>query len=179
MLQISTSRFINRLNHHDLMACELSNKACRHLNTERFFAIVSRLGDGALWYGLIISLPLIYGMGAIPASLVMILVGLGGLCCYKWLKAGTTRPRPYTVSEQIRLGTAPLDQFSFPSGHTLHAVGFTLVSCNQYPELGWVLIPFAGLIATSRIVLGLHYPSDVLAGAALGALFGLLGLTLI
>lgn len=179
MLHINTSTLIDRLHHHDLMACELSNKVCRYRSTERIFALISRLGDGVLWYGLIISLPLIYGMEAISVSLIMILVGLGGLGCYKWLKAGTTRPRPYTVSEHIRLGTAPLDQFSFPSGHTLHAVGFTLVSCDQYPELSWLLIPFASLIAISRIVLGLHYPSDVLAGAVLGLLFGLLGITLL
>lgn len=179
MLHLNTSTLINRLSHHDLMACEISNKVCKYRYSERFFAFISRLGDGVFWYLLILSLPVIYGMEAIPVSLIMVLVGLAGLACYKWLKAGTTRPRPYTVSAQIRLGTAPLDQFSFPSGHTLHAVGFTIVTCDQYPEMGWLLIPFAGLIAISRIVLGLHYPSDVMAGAGLGVLFALLGLSLL
>lgn len=179
MLQIKTSTFIGRLYHHDLAACEISNRVCHYQHTEKFFALVSKLGDGPLWYALILILPLLYGSEAITTSLTMILVGLGGLACYKWLKAGTTRPRPYTVSQHIRLGTAPLDQFSFPSGHTLHAVGFTLVSCYQFPELGWLLIPFASLVAISRVVLGLHYPSDVLAGASLGALFALLGISLL
>ena len=64
---------------------------------------------------------------------------------------------------------APLDAFSFPSGHTLHAVAFTLVALNYYPALAPTLVAFTLLTAGSRVVLGLHYPSDVLAGAALGA----------
>ena len=64
----------------------------------------------------------------------------------------------------------PLDEFSFPSGHTFHALSFTIIACSYIPELCWVLIPFAILVALSRIILGLHYPSDVLAGAILGTL---------
>jgi undecaprenyl-diphosphatase len=69
----------------------------------------------------------------------------------------------------IRAGTPPLDRYSFPSGHTLHAVSFTAIATAHFPELGWVLVPFTVLVAASRVVLGLHYPSDVLAGAAIGA----------
>lgn len=175
MPHLKASTMIDRLYHHDLAACELSNRICQLQYIERFFALVSRLGDGVLWYTLMIVLPIIYGIEALRVSVIMAVVGLAGLACYKWLKAGTTRPRPYTVSQRIQLGTAPLDQFSFPSGHTLHAVGFTLVACSQYPELGWVLVPFTVLVAMSRVILGLHYPSDVLAGATLGAVFALLG----
>jgi membrane-associated phospholipid phosphatase len=65
---------------------------------------------------------------------------------------------------------APLDEFSFPSGHTLHAVSFTIVALAYYPWLAPLLVPFTAGVALSRVVLGLHYPSDVLAatGIALG-----------
>jgi undecaprenyl-diphosphatase len=49
-------------------------------------------------------------------------------------------------------------------------VAFSIVAIAFYPVLAWVLVPFTLLVAASRVVLGLHYPSDVLAGAALGAL---------
>jgi hypothetical protein len=62
----------------------------------------------------------------------------------------------------------PLDQFSFPSGHTLHAVSFATVACAHFPELAPLLLPFALLVAASRPSLGPHYPSDVLAGASIG-----------
>ena len=69
---------------------------------------------------------------------------------------------------------APLDRYSFPSGHTLHAVTFTWLAVERFPTLAWILIPLASLIAASRVVLGLHYPSDVLAGGAIGIGLGLL-----
>jgi undecaprenyl-diphosphatase len=66
--------------------------------------------------------------------------------------------------------TAALDQYSFPSGHTLHAVNFTLICSAYLPELALPLAWFTAMVAVSRPVLGLHYPSDVLAGAAIGTL---------
>ena len=66
-----------------------------------------------------------------------------------------------------------LDKFSFPSGHTLHAVAFAVVFSWHFPLYGVALIPMVVLIAVSRVALGLHYPSDVAAGAAIGALVGL------
>jgi undecaprenyl-diphosphatase len=99
------------------------------------------------------------------------MAGTGLVCTliYKWLKSKTSRPRPFAVENAVRAGADPLDPFSFPSGHTLHAVAFSVVAIAFYPVLAWLLAPFTLLVAISRVVLGLHYPSDVLAGAALGA----------
>jgi undecaprenyl-diphosphatase len=57
-------------------------------------------------------------------------------------------------------------------------VSFAWQATAHYPELGWVLVPLAALVACSRVVLGLHYPSDVLAGAAIGAALAELGTSL-
>ena len=154
----------------ELALCELCNRACRQRAVKGFFVAVSRLGDGIFWYLLMAVLPLWFGLDAIRASLHMGFVAAAGLALYKYLKSHLARQRPYLLHGGITLGTAPLDVYSFPSGHTLHAVAFTLVALSYYPQLAWLLIPFAGLIAVSRVLLGLHYPSDVFAGAVIGAL---------
>jgi undecaprenyl-diphosphatase len=120
-----------------------------------------------------------YKEAALPAVLHMIAVGLIGTTIYKFIKGKTLRPRPFNVYPAIVCVGKTLDQFSFPSGHTMHAVAFSIVSVSYFPVLLWIVTPFALLVALSRPILGLHYPSDVLAGAALGAVIAGLSLSLI
>ncbi|HXH04296.1 MAG TPA: phosphatase PAP2 family protein [Candidatus Competibacteraceae bacterium] len=157
-----------RLAERELHWCLRCNRAGRRLRLERPFAVISRLGDGVFWYVLMLALLALDGWAALPAVLRML--AAGGICLllYTWLKGKTTRPRPCARSPVIRARVAPLDEYSFPSGHTLHAVSFTVVALTHYPALAWLLLPFTALVALSRLVLGLHYPSDVLAGALLG-----------
>jgi undecaprenyl-diphosphatase len=105
----------------------------------------------------------------------MLSSGAAGLALYKLLKHTFVRERPFIRYAGISLAGAPLDRYSFPSGHTLHAVAFTWQGCAAFPELGILLVPLACAIAASRVVLGLHYPTDVLAGALIGAASGAIG----
>ena len=129
-----------------------------------------------MWYALILSLPLLYGAPAVKPAMVMALTGALGVVVYTLLKRLFVRERPFITHQGISQAGAPLDRYSFPSGHTLHAVSFTWQACAHFPELGWVLLPLTALIAGSRVVLGLHYPTDVLAGATIGAVLAELGL---
>jgi undecaprenyl-diphosphatase len=158
---------------------------CRQLNRgaalplpRRVFQIASRLGDGIIWYVLIFSLPLLYGAAAARTSEVMAVTGILGVVLYKLLKRVFVRERPFITHSSIALAGAPLDRYSFPSGHTLHAVSFAWQASAHFPELSWVLVPLAALIAGSRVVLGLHYPTDVLVGGVIGASLAELGLAL-
>lgn len=168
MNTLKSTILLERIVSFDLRVCCYLNRHVEKKLIQRFFSLISRLGDGVFWYVTMALLPLIYGMDAVPVSLRMAGAGAGGLIIYKLIKSFTERPRPFVKSTNIVLGTAPLDQYSFPSGHTLHAVSFTLVAVYYFPELAWLLAPFALLVAMSRMVLGLHYPTDVLAGAGIG-----------
>lgn len=179
---MSTARstiFFRRAVELELGFCVSVNKTFSAPFIQRFFAVISRLGDGIFWYTLMLCLPLLFGKQAIYVSLLMVAVGIINLLTYKLIKRATERERPCSVNSQIRLGTAPLDHYSFPSGHTLHAVAFTIVATFFYPHLGWILIPFASLVAASRVILGLHYPTDVAAGALLGTIIATIGINLI
>lgn len=141
-----------------------------------YFATISRLGDGVFWYVLMGALILVDGITGLAASAHLAATGVIALTLYKLLKRWTRRPRPFASDARIHAWVAPLDEFSFPSGHTLHAVAFSLVAMAHYPLLAWLLVPFTASVAASRVVLGLHYPSDVLAATAIGS--GLAGLSL-
>ncbi len=162
---------MRRVDAAELSLCLLLNRGCTSRPMREFFGTVSRLGDGIIWYALILALPFLYGEHGRWPALQMAVTGLIGVALYKALKHTLVRERPFIHCDRIALGTAPLDRYSFPSGHTLHAVSFTTMSLSHFPELGVVLVPFTVLVAASRVILGLHYPTDVLAGAALG--FGL------
>lgn len=162
-------KYLHQLNAREIPLCLLFNRVNRIQPVSWFFGIISRLGDGIFWYVLMLMLPILYGWPAVQVSLHMGLVALVGLALYKWLKTSTERVRPFAYSDDIFQNIRALDQFSFPSGHTLHAVSFSWVLLSYYPEWAWLVVPFTVLVALSRVILGLHYPSDVLMGAFLGA----------
>jgi len=157
--------------------CLRLNRSCQRRYVRNLFASVSRLGDGVFWYVLVLSLPLIYGEVALRPALRMAIVGFTGVALYKYLKSRLVRERPYISLHGIVPGTRALDRYSFPSGHTLHAVSFTTLIVASFPELAWLCVPFATLVAMSRVILGLHYPTDVAAGALMGA--GLASLSMV
>jgi len=172
------STLIARIDAAEYGLCRRCNRGASLASVRWIFRLASRLGDGVAWYVLIIALPVVYGSAALRPAMGMALTGGLGVLAYKWLKRTFVRERPFITYPAIDLGTAPLDRYSFPSGHTLHAVAFTWQAVAHYGELAWILVPFACLIAASRVVLGLHYPSDVVAGAAIGALLAALGIAL-
>lgn len=160
----------------DLAATERSNRFNSRPAWARLFAAVSRLGDGWAWYALAAGLLMGGGAGAMPAVAVMAGCGVAGSAIYALLKRCTRRERPCAIAGGLVLTVAPLDRFSFPSGHTLHAVAFATVASAHLPWLAVAVWPFAALVAASRLVLGLHYPSDVLVGGALGLLIAEAGM---
>ena len=160
---------LQRIQTWDEAWCLRFNRASIHPSIRKTFRLISRLGDGIFWYVLMFCLLLKYQANALLPVFHMAAAGLVCTVLYKWLKRKTHRPRPFNKNLGISCGIAPLDQFSFPSGHTLHAVAFSIVALAYYPALAWLLLPFTALVAVSRLVLGLHYPSDVLAGVFIGA----------
>jgi undecaprenyl-diphosphatase len=156
------------MNQMDSSLCIRVNRTSHNLLVRLLFRLISRLGDGVFWYAVMLGILVNQGESGVIPALHMGLAGLSGTLLYKWLKGKTLRPRPYEVHQDIWLTGKPLDRFSFPSGHTLHAVAFCCVALVYYPTLAWLLVPFTVMVGMSRVILGLHYPSDVLAGAVIG-----------
>jgi undecaprenyl-diphosphatase len=152
----------------EMAVCGVFNRVARPRGVKLFFVLISKLGDGGAWYAVIFTLPFVYGQTGAATSWDMIRVGVVNLLLYKAIKHVTGRARPCALDRDIIAGTAPLDQYSFPSGHTMHAVAFSMIVTAHHVELIWMVVPLSSLIALSRLVLGLHYPTDVIAGAVIG-----------
>jgi len=138
---------------------------------------VTRMGDGWIWYGLGLML-LAYGgpqrfsaIGAAGSAAVL------GIFVFKALKILSQRPRPCQVEPHCWSKVLPPDKFSFPSGHAMTAFSIALVVSYFYPPLEGVLFFLALSIAVSRIVLGMHFLSDVLAGVVMGVALGCASIT--
>lgn len=159
--------------------CLAATAVARRRALRALFRAVSRLGDGVFWYALMATLPLLLGRSGWIVALQMLCTGGVGLALYKALKNRLVRERPFVGLAGVACAMPPLDRYSFPSGHTLHAVSFTILALHHLPALAPLLVPFATLVALSRVVLGLHYPSDVLAGGLLGAALAFASLALL
>jgi undecaprenyl-diphosphatase len=165
---MTAASWLSKIGDAEVRFCLRANRSCERPAILGLFAAVSRLGDGVFWYLLIAALPLLYGTAGLGVSFRLAVAGIVGNAVYRLLKERLVRERPCNLHPRIRAGARALDRYSFPSGHTLHAVCFTAITVMAFPALGWLLIPFAVLVAMSRVMLGLHYPSDVVAGALLG-----------
>lgn len=172
MPEIAAPRSMSRITRLELPLCRLLN-GVRSPLLLFLFSIVSRLGNGYFWAAVALALFAVDGAGAWPAVRHLLLATATGLSLYKLLKACTGRFRPFQAEDGFHVTVTPLDEFSFPSGHALHAVAFTLILYAYYPLAFWLVLPFTVLVAMSRVVLGLHYPSDVAAGVALGGVVAL------
>lgn len=166
----------DRLLAWDRAVTVLLNRSLNWRVIRTFFTMISKLGNGRFWYSLMLILPCVHGFYGIRASLHMGLTALVVLSTYRFVKGAAQRPRPGAVHEAIWQATAALDEYSFPSGHTMHAVAFTFIATAWFPGLLIPLTVFTLLVALSRIILGLHYPTDVILGAIFGMLISLMSL---
>jgi undecaprenyl-diphosphatase len=163
----------------ELSLCLRINALSRQLGLRRFFAAVSRLGDWPAYAIVGVACAAVLEEAGLVFALQSVATAGIGIVVYRSLKHRLVRERPYVRHDVIVAGTAALDRYSFPSGHTMHAVSFAIIYSWHLPYMAWIMAPFAVLVAASRVVLGLHYPTDVVAGAILGAALGLASMSFV
>jgi undecaprenyl-diphosphatase len=137
----------------------------------------TRGGDGWLWYAMGSVVALFGGserLRALSSAAVAVAIGIA---LFLKLKRTFGRKRPCALEPHCWATLLPPDQFSFPSGHTITAFAVTIALGAYYPSMLAGLFFCAVSVALSRIMLGMHFLSDVIAGAAIGGMIGYLSAT--
>ena len=134
--------------------------------------LATRGGDGWLWYAMAIAVMTWGGPQRFRAVMAVGIAVLAGIALFRILKRLAHRDRPCTSFSHCWATLLPPDKFSFPSGHSITAFAVAMCLSSFYPDLLVGLIFLAMSVALSRVMLGLHYLSDVVAGSALGASLG-------
>lgn len=129
----------------------------------------TRLGDGYVWGIVVVALFLLMDMDALWLLVRKALLASGISVLLYWLvKLTVRRPRPYQMLDDVTAEVPPLDQFSFPSGHTMNNLAAGFVVLAMKPSVGWVVVLLPISWGFLRIYFGVHWLSDVVFGLVLG-----------
>jgi len=148
------------------------NKGCSNTFFDHAMPLITFIGDGKFVAALAILLVIIIPK---PKKIAAILLFAGLVVSHfavHTLKNIFARPRPFMALENVNLLVRELDKsHSFPSGHATLAFMAAAVLANYFKR-GYIFFIAAAAVAVSRVYVGVHYASDVIAGALLGAAIG-------
>ena len=132
----------------------------------------TRLGDGWIWYSIGIAILLFGGMDRFSAFAASATAEGAAIALFQLVKKASKRKRPCQLEAHCWATVLPPDQFSFPSGHAMSAFAIAIPLGIFYPQLEVALLALSLSIAASRVLLGMHFVSDVVAGSLIGAGLG-------
>lgn len=163
------SRMIRWLLMHENRLFRFVNQRLHHAALNRFFGAITHLGGATFTIALALCLA-IFARGSLRTAAFECCAALAiSHLPVAYIKKKYPRRRPYLVLPDTRTGKNPLTDHSFPSGHTTAIFSVTVPLMLLSPPLAFILLPVALLVGMSRIYLGLHYPSDCLAGSLIGS----------
>lgn len=143
---------------------------------DKFFVFITEVKHWYLLYIVLLGISVVYGgrLGRISAVGAIILITISDQFSSFTLKDLFTRVRPCIALPDVRTLIPCSDSFSFPSSHAVNNFAIFIFYTRLYPNLKWVLLISAFLVAFSRVYIGRHYPSDIIGGALIGMIIGYL-----
>ena len=144
---------------------------------DKFFSMVTNVNNWYITYIILLGLLFFKGgrVGKISVLGILILITITDQTSHKILKEFFERARPCNALSDILTPLGCTGSYSFPSNHAVNNFAAAAFFTKLFPRYKSVLFITASIVALSRVYLGLHYPSDIIAGAGIGFVFGYFG----
>ena len=159
---------INDVYKRDLQLLLWCVKSRHHKRFIAFVRIISKTGDGYMQ----LALPIFFLIREPSSGFSFFVLVVAAFAIerpiYFVLKNTLKRPRPPEVVPHFFSVITPSDQFSFPSGHTMASFLLASLTVIYFGSAASVLYIWAVAVGASRVILGVHFPTDIFAGACLG-----------
>lgn len=163
------NRILRRVHHFDVRAFIALSHSHWRVQTIRLARSISFTADGWL-YPLTPLVLLLLSAESVQIAATALAVGfLIERCAYLVIKKGLKRRRPPVAIPGFESEIVASDEFSFPSGHTSGAFLLSTTLFLLYGPIALPLYLWAAMVGCSRVILGVHFPTDILAGACLGS----------
>ncbi|AFC27597.1 phosphatase PAP2 family protein [Paenibacillus mucilaginosus] len=161
-------RVVSWLVRHERRMFNFVNRRMQHRRLDLFFNGITHLGGATAMIVIALSMA-IFGRGSWKLAGLESCIALAvSHIPVAVIKKKYPRLRPYLVLPDTITYKNPLKDHSFPSGHTTAIFSVTVPLMLMSPWCVALLLPIAILVGVSRMYLGLHYPSDCLAGSVIG-----------
>lgn len=143
---------------------------------DKFFTIITNVNNWYIAYLILLGISFTKGgrKGKIAVFGVLLLILVTDQFSARFIKEAVQRIRPCNALPDVLTPSGCNGSYSFPSNHAVNNFAAAVFFYRLFPKLKWILFITASLIAISRVYVGVHYPSDILGGAAIGSAFGYL-----
>ena len=141
---------------------------------DKFFPFITEVKNWYITYIMLFLILTIKGgrTGRIAAVVFLVLITATDQFSSHFVKHLVERIRPCNILPDVRLLVGATQSFSFPSSHAVNNFAAAVYFTRIFPKYKWPLFIVAFLLAFSRPYVGVHYPSDIVGGALIGAVFG-------